>query len=188
MSLIGRRARSKTIASTMALGQARHLNLRGSLAFTGYKDVGSYCGHDRCYPRSGPFSDETARGGFNEANSSRRLRDGLGSYRNGHHSSGENAVGTDCEGWGTSTRRRFADAAAYGRASRQGESAHWQGQRAGRDQVLKGLGSTFSHRPRGAEAAPRRRITSSAVASGRHCHAVGEGERRFGWNDATGCD
>jgi hypothetical protein len=41
MSLIGRRAGSKTIASTMARGQARHLNLRGSLAFTGHKDVGS---------------------------------------------------------------------------------------------------------------------------------------------------
>jgi hypothetical protein len=113
-----------------------------------------YCGHDLLLPSVGAFLQMTARGGFNEANSSRRLRDGLGSYRNGHHSSGENAVGTDCEGWGTSTRRRFADAAAYGRASRQGESAHWQGQGAGRDQVLKGLGSPFSHRPRGAEAAP----------------------------------
>ena len=45
----------------------------------------------------GLFSDDTARGGFNEANSSRRLRDGLGSDRNGHHSSGENTMGKRLE-------------------------------------------------------------------------------------------
>ena len=83
-------------------------------------------------------------GGSNETNLSRRLLDGLGSDRDGHQSSGENAVGPDCK-VGASTRGRYAAASAYGsacrRTNRQGKSArHWQRQRqgppaAGRDQV-----------------------------------------------------
>ena len=53
----------------------------------------------------------------------------------------ENLIGTNREG-GTSTRGRYAAAAADGRpgASRQGQSPrHWQGQRASRDQGLTRL-------------------------------------------------
>jgi hypothetical protein len=78
-------------------------------------------------------------GDFNETNLRHQLLDDLGSDRDGDHPSGDNAVRPESEGGGTSTRGRYA--AAYGRASRQGEGADRQrkGKRASAARSNEGL-------------------------------------------------